>query len=180
MLILGGLSYYDYGNIEGEGDIYTAWKGGTTRKWFGNTFAGADADSGDFAYDYDILEGFAEYGFNFEDYPVIVYGNYAYNTAAPSDKDNGWLIGCTFNKLKDPGSWRLGYDYRDIDSDAVVGQFNDSDFVGGGTDGRGHRFNLAYQLAKNFEAGLTYFLNEKKNADDDEYRRLQADLVFKF
>jgi hypothetical protein len=178
--LLGGMGYYEYGNIEGEGDIYTTWKGGTTRKWFGNTFAGATADSGVFAYDFDIIEGFGEYGFNFADYPVVVYGNYAHNTAAPSGKSDGWLVGCTFNKLKDPGSWRLGYDYRDIDSDAVVGQFNDSDFVGGGTDGKGHRFNVAYQLAKNFETGLTYFLNERKDDDKNDYRRLQADLVFKF
>jgi hypothetical protein len=178
--ILGGMSYYNYGNIEGQGDIYTAWKGGTTRKWFGNTFSGTTADSGVFAYDYDIIEGFAEYGFKSGDYPVAVYGSYAHNTAAPGSKCNGWLIGCMFNKLKDPGSWRVGYDYRDIDSDAVVGQFNDSDFVGGGTDGKGHRFNFAYQLAKNFEAGLTYFLDEKKNEDKDKYNRLQADLVFKF
>ncbi len=178
--ILGGMSYYDYGNIEGEGDIYTAWKGGTTRKWFGNTFSGATANTGVFAYDYDILEGFAEYGFKLAEYPAVVYGNYAHNTAAPSSKSNGWLVGCTFNKLKDTGSWRVGYDYRDIDSDAVVGQFNDSDFVGGGTDGKGHRFNFAYQLAKNFEAGLTYFLNERKDDDKNDYHRLQADLVFKF
>ncbi len=178
--LLGGMGYYDYGNIEGEGDIYTTWKGGTTRKWFGNTFAGATANDGVFAYDYDILEGFAEYGFNLADYPVALYSNYAHNTAAPSSKADGWLVGCTFNKLKDPGSWRLGYDYRDIDSDAVVGQFNDSDFVGGGTDGKGHRFNVAYQLAKNFEAGLTYFLDEKKDDYKNDYRRLQADLIFKF
>jgi hypothetical protein len=174
--LLGGMSYYDYGNVEDHNDLYTTWKGGTTQKAFGNT----TITGGKFAYDYDIIEGFAEYGCKVADYPVAVFGSYAHNTAAPSSKANGWLIGCTFNKLKDPGSWQIGYDYRDLDSDAVVGQFNDSDFVGGGTDGKGHRFNLAYQLAKNFEAGLTYFLDEKKNEDKDKYRRLQADLIFKF
>ncbi len=178
--LLGGISYYDYGNIEGEGDIFTTWKGGTTRKWFGNTFSGPDADNGVFAYDFDIVEGFAEYGFVCGECPVTLFGSYAHNTAAPSSKSNGWLVGCMFNKLKDPGSWRLGYDYRDIDSDAVVGQFNDSDFVGGGTNGKGHRFNVAYQLAKNFETGLTYFLDERENSTGDEYHRLQADFIFKF
>jgi hypothetical protein len=170
--LLGGMTYYDYGNIDGQGDLGSTW--GTSTKWFGNTNVG-----GTFAYDYDIIEGFAEYGFKLGDFPVAVFGDYAHNTSAPSSQSNGWLIGCTFNKLKDPGSWRFGYDYRDIDSDAVVGQFNDSDFVGGGTDGKGHRFNLAYQIAKNFEAGLTYFLN-KRGDNDDDYRRLQADLTFKF
>jgi hypothetical protein len=171
--LLGGMSYYDYGNIEGQGDLASTW--GSSVKWFGNTSTG-----GVFAYDYDIIEGFAEYGFKLADFPVALFGDYAHNTAAPSSKSNGWLIGCTFNKLKDPGSWQIGYDYRDIDSDAVIGQFNDSDFVGGGTDGKGHRFNLGYQVAKNLEAGLTYFLNERKDAFENKYRRLQADLVFKF
>ena len=108
-----------------------------------------------------------------------MFGSYAHNTAAPSNKSDGWLIGTTFNKAKDPGSWQIGYDYRDLDSDAVVGQFSDSDFDNGGTNARGHRFNFTYQLAKNFQAGLTYFLDENKTTDD-KYRRLQADLLFKF
>jgi outer membrane murein-binding lipoprotein Lpp len=170
--ILGGLSYFDYGNIKGQGDLATIWKG--SAKWFGNTSSG-----GVFKYDYDILEGFAEYGFKIADFPTAIFGDYVVNTAASTD-DTGWLVGCTFNKLKNPGSWQIGYDYRDLDSDAVIGQFNESDFVGGGTDGKGHKFNIAYQLAKNFEVGLTYFLDERKNSDDDKYRRLEADLIFKF
>jgi hypothetical protein len=167
------MSYYDYGNIKDEGDLQTLWKGSSN--FFGNTSV-----AGDYKYGYDIVEGFAEYGTKIADYPVAIYGDYAHNTKAPCDKNNGWLIGTTFNKAKDPGSWQIAYNYRDIDSDAVVGQFNDSDFVGGGTNAKGHWFNFTYQLAKNFQAGLTYFLDEKKNSTEDKYRRLQADLVFKF
>lgn len=171
--VLGGMSYYNYGNIEGQGDLATVWRG--SAKWFGNT-----SDGGVFRYDYDILEGFAECGFKIADYPVALFGDYAHNTDAPGSKSNGWLIGCIFNKAKDPGSWEAGYDYRDIDSDAVVGQFNASDFVGGGTDGRGHKFSFMYQLARNFQVGLNYYLSQRKNADNDDYRRMQADLLFKF
>ena len=171
--VLGGMSNYNYGNIEGQGDLATVWKG--SAKWFGNT-----SDGGVFRYDYDILEGFAEYGFKFADYPVALFGDYAHNTDAPSSKSDGWLIGCTFNKARDPGSWEVGYDYRDIDSDAVVGQFNASDFVGGGTDGKGHKFSFTYQLARNFQVGLNYYLCQRKNTDKDDYRRMQADLLFKF
>jgi hypothetical protein len=170
--LLGGMSYYTYGNIKDQNDVTKLWKGSSS--FFGNTSV-----AGDYKYGYDIVEGFAEYGTKIADYPVAVFGSYARNTAAPSDKSDGWLIGTTFNKAKDPGSWQIGYDYRDLDSDAVVGQFSDSDFDNGGTNARGHRFNLTYQLAKNFQAGLTYFLDKKKTTGD-EYRRLQADLVFKF
>ncbi|MGA2171800.1 MAG: putative porin [Sedimentisphaerales bacterium] len=171
--LLGGMSYYAYGNIKGQSDITKLWKG--TSSFFGNTSV-----AGTYKYGYDIVEGFAEYGTQIADYPVAVYGDVARNTDAPSGKSDGWLIGTTFNRAKDPGSWQIGYNYRDLDSDAVVGQFCDSDFVGGGTNGKGHLFNFTYQLAKNFQAGLTYFLDKKKNATNDDYRRLQADLLFKF
>jgi hypothetical protein len=171
--LLGGMSYYNYGNIQDQNDFAKVWKGSSS--FFGNTSV-----AGDYKYNFEIVEGFAEYGFKVADYPVALFGDYAHNTAAPSDKSDGWLIGTIFNKVKDPGSWQIGYDYRDLDSDAVVGQFSDSDFGGGGTNAKGHRFNFAYQLAKNFQVGLTYFLDERKNEDKDKYRRLQADLVFKF
>jgi hypothetical protein len=64
-----------------------------------------------------------------------------------------------------------------------VGTFNDSDFCGGGTDGKGHRFSLAYQLAKNTQAGVTYFMDKKANSAgnmDDDYDRLQVDVIVKF
>jgi len=174
--LIGGASYYNYGNIEGHGDLYTPWAGGTTAKWWGNTTTGTPAV---FANDYDIIEGFAEYGFKVDRMPATLFGDYVNNTAA-SEKNSGWLIGCTLNKTKDPGSWEFRYDYRDLDADAVVGQFNDSDFVGGGTNGKGHWFGFTYQVAKNLQAALTYYLDERKNSYEDEYHRLQVDLMLKF
>lgn len=171
--LLGGMSYYVYGNIKEQADLTKAWKGSSN--FFGNTATG-----GKYKYGYNIFEGFVEYGFKIADFPTAVYGDYAQNTDAPGSDNVGWLIGCTFNKAKDPGSWQVGYDYRDIDADAVVGQFNDSDFDNGGTNAEGHRFNFTYQLAKNFQLGLNYFLDEKKNGDKDKYRRFQADVIFKF
>jgi hypothetical protein len=172
--LLGGMSDYVYGHIKGQSSLQTWW--GSSVTFLGNTAT----TTGKYAYGYDIVEGFVEYGTKIGGFPVAVYGDYAHNTSAPSGNDNAWLIGTTFNKAKDPGSWQIGYDYRDIDSDAVVGQFNDSDFDGGGTGAKGHRFNFTYQLAKNFQFALTYFLDVKKDADKDEYHRLQADLIFMF
>jgi len=170
--LLGGLGFYSYGNIKDQNDLTKLWKGSSS--FFGNTSV-----AGDYKYGFDIVEGFAEYGAKIADYPIAVYGDVARNTDAPSGKNNAWLVGAMFNKAKDPGSWQIGYNYRDIESDAVVGQFNDSDFNGGGTNAKGHWFNFTYQLAKNFQTGLTYFLDENKTTDD-KYHRLQADLIFKF
>ena len=114
--------------------------------------------------------------------PVAVFGDYVVNTAAINDnEDTGWLVGATVNKAKDPGSWQFEYDYREIKRDAVVGQFNDSDFVGGGTGGKGHRFGFTYVLTKNVVPAVNYYASQYWGRNNDkDYGRLQADIVFKF
>jgi hypothetical protein len=177
--LLGGVSFYAFGDIKGKEGLYKS--SGTGSSKFGNTMSGLGTTASPYRYmmDYDVLEGFAEYGFKVADLPTSVYGSYVKNTSATTSEDSGWLIGTTFNKAKEAKSWEVGYNYRDVQKDAVVGVLTDSDFVGGGTDGRGHMFYGKYQLTKNVQAGLTYFLAKKGDAKDD-YRRLMADLIFKF
>ncbi len=173
---LGGASYWDYGNIQGSSDLKSTWT--TPGSFFGNTSA-----AGLFASDYDIFELFGEYGFKCDSMPVTFYGDWVQNLVASTDRDKGWLVGCKLNKATTPGSWEASYDYRVLEADAVVGAMSDSDFIGGGTDGRGHRFGLKYQLAKNVQAATTYFHNEDDTGSagrDLDYRRLQCDLVLKF
>jgi hypothetical protein len=97
--------------------------------------------------------------------------------------DTGWLAGVTLGKAKNVGTWEAGYNYRELEKDAVLGAFTDSDCWGGGTDGRGHKFMARYQIAKNVQLGATYFLNEKPIADSSkthDYDRLQLDVVASF
>lgn len=177
--IIGGATWLDYANIKGQGPLSSLWGGGT--KWFGNT-----TSNGAYASDYDVLELFAEYGTEcaaLGDMPVALFGNYVQNTAASTDEDEGWLAGIKLNKARDPGSWEFFYDYRELEADAVVGQLSDSDFIGGGTDGRGHKFGYTYQIRKNTQGSLTYLHNEDdtgSNGRDLDYRRFQADLKLKF
>ena len=63
--------------------------------------------------------------------------------------------------------------------DAVFGLVTDSDFIGGGTNGKGHKFTFGYQIARNFQAGFTYLMNDKHDADAD-FDRVQVDLKLKF
>ena len=66
-------------------------------------------------------------------------------------------------------------------SDAVVGAFTDSDFIGGGVDGEGHKLNAKYAISKNWSLSATYFLNSKKpDTSDTDYDRLMLDLAAKF
>ena len=167
--VLGGISYYDYGNIKGAEDLDVS-----KSKFFGNS-----SDGGVFVNDYDIVELFAEAGTKIDKTPVAAYGNYVKNCVADTSGDTGWLAGFKINKAKKPGSWEFSYDYRELQKDAVVGAFSDSDFIGGGTNGKGSRFGAKYQIAKNIQTGLSYFLNDRQDLDNN-YRRLQIDMVLKF
>jgi hypothetical protein len=171
--ILGGVSYWDYGNIQGKTDKYGILAGNTS------TTSGSSTV---WASDYDIMELFVEYGTKCFGLPVAFFGNWAKNLVAVSNEDEGWLIGTTINKAKDPGSWEARYNYRELDADAVLGAFTDSDFIGGGTDGRGHEVGFTYQLAKNLQAAATYFHNESDRTSGRslDYKRLQLDLKLKF
>jgi hypothetical protein len=177
--ILAGASWYDYGNIQGSEGLAAEWKG-DPNAFFGNTYTGSPRV---FASDYDLLELFAEVGTEIAKLPVAVHGDWVQNTVATEDKNTGWLIGASVNKAKEAGSWQFDYDYREIQADAVVGQFNDSDFVGGGTAGKGHRFTFTYQLTKNVAPAVTYYMVEywgRAGKVNDDYGRLQADIVVKF
>lgn len=170
--ILGGVSYWDYGNIRGQVDNYGILAGNT-----------ADPTGTMWASDYDLLEIFVEYGTEMFGLPATVFGSWVKNLVAVSNQDTGWILGATLNKASDPGSWQVGYNYRELEADAVFGAFTDSDFIGGGTNGRGHVMNFVYQVAKNVQAALTYFHNENDRGGmsrDLDYRRIQTDLILKF
>jgi hypothetical protein len=171
--ILGGISYLDYGNIQDKTDKFGIVAGNTSKTVGGSTL---------WASDFDIFELFTEYGTECFDLPISFFGSWAHNLVATSDGDKGWLIGGKLNKANDPDSWEFGYNYREVDADSVLGAFTDSDFISGGTDGRGHEFGFAYQLAKNLQAGVTYFQSEigRTSGRSLDYRRLQLDLNLKF
>ncbi|HSW01277.1 MAG TPA: putative porin [Sedimentisphaerales bacterium] len=174
--LLGGAGWYDYGNIQGEESLADEWNDDNDG-FFGNTPAAGDV----FALDYDLFELFAEFGTEIAKRPVAIFGNYVQNTAARDD-DTGWLVGLQVNKAKDPGSWQFEWDYRDLERDAVVGQFTSSDFIGGGAGGEGHRFAFGYVLAKNVAANLAYYRNEfdRPGIEGEDYDRFQFDVAVKF
>jgi hypothetical protein len=96
------------------------------------------------------------------------------------DNDTGYLAGFKVGKAKDPGSWDFRYHYREVEADALFGAFSDSDFIGGGTDGKGHELNFGYQIAKGWKFGVSYFMNDKGLEEEKDFERVQVDLKFKF
>jgi len=155
----------DFGYLKAEGDS------------FGNTLV-----DGNFITDYNQAEVFGDISFKVG-IPVSLFADYVVNTAADDsvkDKDTAYLVGFKVGKAKDSGTWDFGYNYREVESDAVFAAFSDSDFIGGGTDGKGHVLNFGYQIAKGWKFAVTYFINDKDLEKEIDYERLQVDLKFKF
>lgn len=165
------LGYHYYDSLKGR-DPTILYGGQAKSVAKGNTL---DAN-GTYVVDYHIAELALQY--DFEGFSIGV--DTAYNTAA--DKENfGYNLSLLYGDLKHNGDFKLGYFYRDVQKDAVVGAFNDSDFMGGGTDGYGHQLMGGYQLAKNTQLGFTYIdtiVNQK--SEDEHFQRLHLDLKFIF
>ena len=176
--VTGGLSYFLYDNMQGFAPLYDEGDG------FGNTLVPVsdEEDAAEvYANDYGIVEVFYEVGIDTGGLPISLYGEYIVNTEAETDGDTGYLFGAKLGKTKDVNSWQLNYNYRDLEADATVGAFTDSDSFGGGTNGEGHKLSGVYQIAKNWQAGVAVFLNtQDPDGADVDYTRAQFDLIAKF
>jgi len=148
--------------------------------FFGNssvTVDGADV----YEYDYKLFNGSVDLGFSVFDMPLNIYGDYVNNDDADS-LDTGYLAGVKLGKAKNKGSWQLQYQYEDLEADATLGLVTDSDFMGGGTDGEGHKFSGKYAIQDKWTIGATYF-DGSKGVDlgsDADYKRLMIDTAFKY
>lgn len=177
---LAGVGYYLFENLEGYGTI------ANPEDSFGNSTTGGEEDpaTGEvspllYANGFEVLNANAEIGLSLG-LPVSLYGDYAVNQDADDD-DTGYLVGLRIGKTKEPGSVDFNYNYRELEANAVLGAWTDSDFIGGGTDGKGHKASVGIQLTKVLKGQVTYFMNEiGLNGDSTDYDRLQVDVSGRF
>ena len=92
--------------------------------------------------------------------PLVAHVDYAKNSEAGNGLDTAYSLGLTYGKASDPGTWEVGYIWNHIEKDSFYGQYVDSDFAGGNTDGEGSVFKAAYAPAKNWTVNATYFDNQ--------------------
>lgn len=168
-----GAGYYAYSDLQGLTPLVDP------KNSFGNAVTKDAEDNIFYADDYKLVEAFAEVGLNLDKVPFTVYGDYVTNTGASAD-DTAWLAGFTVGKAANPGDWEFSYNYRRVEANAVLGTFSDSDFIGGGTNGKGHLFSTAVSLRKNTTASLTYLVNDIGLTGGKDYDRLQLDLIVRF
>ena len=174
-----GLGYFLYDGMKGQ----TVLADPTDD--FGNTSVEILDDEGEveslaYVSDYAMVDAYVRAKFDVG-MPLYAYGEFVNNTDAETSEDTGYIVGVTLGKAKAPGSWALDYNYRDLEADATVAAFADSDSGGGGTDHKGHRVKAKYQMAKNWQLALTYFNNTlDPDGSGRDYNRTQLDLVAKF
>lgn len=146
---------------------------------FGNT---AD-ENGNYKYDYELVTVGADASFNLGELPLGLYADFVQNQDA-SDNDQGYIIGAKLGKASKRGTWQLQYQYQELEADATFALITDSDFMGGGTDGEGHKLSAAYALLDKWTIGFTYFDGEKCfddiKCDSRDYDRLMIDTKFKY
>lgn len=134
-----------------------------------------------YEYDYTLYDVSLGLSFSLLGMPFTIYGDYVENDDA-DDLSTGYLAGVQLGKAKDKGSWQLGYAYENLEANATLGLITDSDFMGGGTDGEGHKFTAQYMIDKKWYVGATYF-DGNTGVDlgsDAGYQRLQVDTGFKY
>jgi len=148
--------------------------------FFGNSSV-MDGDTEVFEYDYKLLNASVDFSFELFELPISVYGDYVKNDDA-DDLDTGYLAGFKVGKAKSKGSWQFQYQYQDLEADATLGAVTDSDFMGGGTDGEGHKLGAKYAINKKWYVGATYFDGSRgvDLGNDADYTRLMLDTGFKY
>jgi len=165
-----GGSYFNYDNVQG---FLPLWEGSPE----GNTVDLA----GNLVNDYDLAEVFAQADLDVGKHPLRLFFDYVENTAADT-LNTGYAVGVRWRRASAPGTWDVTWAYEDLEADAVIGTYTDSDFGSGGTDGKGHELKATYVLRDNVRLGGTLFINEIDEAlnNKHDYTRLQLDINFLF
>ena len=168
--LTAGAGYFSYTDTIGNEPFYNGRSKGNT----------VDIN-GDYVYDYKNTEVFAQFDSKVGDWPLKIYAHVVQNNEV-SIEDSGYAVGAKIGSAKSDGAMEFSWTYQDIEADAVIGTFNNSDFGGGGTDSDGHLLKAKYAVSKKIILGGTLFLNnvDRFQGTEHDYSRLQLDVEFKF
>lgn len=176
--LVAAIGYSDLQNGQGQRPFYNNNPNGNSVTAGGNV--------GGLQYDFNVIEGLVEYNAQLGTLPLQVWGNYAQNLD-PDDMNTAWSAGVLFGKASNARTWEAGFAYEVLEKNALFGQFVDSDFNDGVTDGQGWLLRAGYAPLKNWSLNATYFINERNRdvanalfGTKTDYDRLQVDFNVKF
>ncbi|HZF14508.1 MAG TPA: putative porin [Steroidobacteraceae bacterium] len=174
-------SYYDLGAGQGRCDLFgNAGNGNTTVT--STTAPCAAGNTAQLVFDYNVIMGLAEFNTVVGGRPLQFFADYANNSGADNGLDTAYAAGFLYGKASDARTFEFGAMYQSVQKDALYGQFVDSDFADGRTDGDGAVFRLGYAPVKNWTLNATYFMNtlNRDVGTQLDYGRWQLDFNAKF
>ncbi|MFZ5802808.1 MAG: putative porin [Candidatus Omnitrophota bacterium] len=181
---LSAFSFYNYNDYHLNGNYLI----GTTSLARGNS--NYDGVTGSLDSRFNVIESYNELAFYPMGVPLRPYFDVAVNTTADSantqyDEGLAWALGTKVGGIQKKGDWELSYAYKRIEANSVVGAFNDSDFGTGHSNKRGSVFKAGYGLTDFLSLNAAaFFVNNLTTGTagvrDEETRRFQMDLVWKF
>ena len=149
----------------------------------------AELDAGQF----NVFESYSEVAIYPQGLPVRFHMDLAGNPSAdPQDpsitggsENFAAGFGVKLGSVVKKGDWELGYQYKRIPANAVVGAFTDSDFGDGHADKAGSVIKAAYAITDAITLNGTMFFVHNLNAGtagviDQNQDRFQVDLSWKF
>lgn len=168
--LTAGVGYFAYSNTIGNEPFYNGRSKGNS----------VDID-GNYLYEYKDTEVFAQLDTKVGGWPLSVFAQWVSNSDV-SEEDSGYSVGAKIGSAKAKGDMQFSWTYQDIEADAVIGTFNDSDFGGGGTDASGHILKGKYAVSKSISLAGTYFINEidRFQGTEHDFNRFQFDVQFSF
>ena len=170
MKLTAGAGYFAYTGTTGNEPFYNGRAKGNS----------VDAQ-GNYLYEYKNTEVFAQLDTNAGDWPLQIYAHATQNSEAPTE-DTAVAVGAQFGSARKQGQAESGWTYQDVEADAVIGTFSDSDFGGGGTDSDGYMLKSRYACSDKILLGGTLFVNnvDRFQGSEHDYNRLQLGVEFKF
>ena len=174
--VTAGVGYFAYTNTIGNVPFYNGRPKGNTV-----ALGGIVLPIGTYVYDYKNTELFAQFDTRLGDWPLKIYAHATQNNEV-STQDTAYAFGAKVGSAKKDGEMEFSWTYQDIEADAVIATYNDSDFGGGGTDADGHLLKAKYAISKKIILGGTLFVNNVNGFQgvERDYSRLQLDVEFKF
>lgn len=143
---------------------------------------------------------------HFEPFTISVFGEWLTNLALDEDEvnqfavnnrgaigadggfgdysggGNAWILGLEVGqpKLSKRGDWRVGVNYRYVETDAVVDGFADSDFGLGGTNVKGFTVYGGYAITPNVSFNIRWLSADPVTGPPSKADVLQIDITGKF
>lgn len=160
-----GMGFYTFTSVKGKKPL---------TRFAGNSFTDNVYDN-----EFNILQVFFETQMKIASRSLSFFIDYVQNES-PKDHAQGYLLGLKYGITK---NLKATYTYREVQADAVLGSLNDSDFIGGGTDGKGHKVQIKWGFTEGAAFALSYFMNVKNirnKAMETNFNLTQFDFLVRF